>query len=255
MGHAIPEYLAARSGPYAWMLGRFIVRFSQAEKLLAAVPDSECVEVSAILDRGAGDMPWLSRMREETRVIRIGAIEAAVPAQDIAAFANALDENNLRSLPCYVETEAPALRGLSELRLGAKIRCGGLTAQSYPSTQAVATFIHDACTARVPFKATAGLHHPIRHFNEAAGVTMHGFLNLLAASAVARSGAGFPEIHEAVQCEDPSRFELSGDGLRFDDAVFDTPFLRSVRAENFIAYGSCSFAEPAADLRAMGVLA
>ena len=63
-----------------------------------------------------------------------------------------------------------------------------------PGIDTVAEFLWEATLADVPFKATAVLHHPFRHRNEASGVRMHGFLNLFGAGvlAAARQMAAVP---------------------------------------------------------------
>ena len=76
----------------------------------------------------------------------------------------------------------------------AKIRTGGVTTDSIPSTKDILRFVKTCLAANVPFKATAGLHHPIRCYraltyddNSPQG-TMHGFLNLFMMTAFARQG-------------------------------------------------------------------
>lgn len=251
---AMREYLQARDGGYAWMLGRFIARQSQLSRVLAAVPAGETVRLSVILDGGAGDLEWVAGFRRDTRAGRIEILEVALAPADIDAFAQTRCDRGLEGVPAFVETAADAMDALSVNGLGAKIRCGGLTADAYPSPETVAHFLQTAFVHRVPFKATAGLHHPVRHYNERAGVKMHGFLNLLAAAALTRSGSPDAEIVQAVSCQDASAFGLDEGGLRYRDSAFDAAFMSAVRSEQFVSYGSCSFAEPVEDLRAMGVL-
>ena len=104
------------------------------------------------------------------------------------------------------------------------------------------------CAPGLPFKATARLHHPFRTRDEQIGVLRHGFVNLLAATALV-GGDGAAIIGEA----DPAAFELSAVGLRWRDRVADADTLARARAM-FTAYGSCSFDEPVADLVAHGIL-
>jgi hypothetical protein len=51
---------------------------------------------------------------------------------------------------------------LKEGNARAKIRTGGVTADVIPSVEQIAEFLAACAEANVPFKATAGLHHPLR---------------------------------------------------------------------------------------------
>ena len=90
------------------------------------------------------------------------------------------------------------------------------------------------------FKATAGLHHPVRRGDE------HGFLDLLAAAV-------FADV-SLLDEEDPGAFALDRDGFRCRDHRADARELGRVRTEVFTGFGSCSVAEPTDDLRALGLL-
>ena len=81
-------------------------------------------------------------------------------------FELVLDESWRDSVPAAIGAVA-AIGGR------VKLRCGGA---SIPSAEQVALVIASCREAGVPFKATAGLHHPVRRGAE------HGFLNLLAAT-------------------------------------------------------------------------
>ncbi|NNE35266.1 MAG: hypothetical protein HKN13_08525, partial [Rhodothermales bacterium] len=73
---------------------------------------------------------------------------------------------------------ADLLRRHNDLQLGLKIRTGGVTPDTIPSALDVASFICACRDYEVPFKATAGLHHPVYHFSQDVGTEMHGFLNV-----------------------------------------------------------------------------
>jgi len=78
--------------------------------------------------------------------------------------------------------EIPITADPAGLGARAKVRCGGLTPEAYPSTADLAGFLHRAAAARVPFKATAGLHHPLPN------PPMHGFVNLFLAACLTAGG-------------------------------------------------------------------
>ena len=112
---------------------------------------------------------------------------------------------------------------------------------------------------RLPFKATAGLHHPLRSeqaFTYAAdsprGV-MHGFLNVFAAAALLREGRIDARGAEALlRDERPQAFAFDGDTLRAGASTLNEREIESARRDFAVSFGSCSFADPVSDLRALG---
>jgi hypothetical protein len=105
-----------------------------------------------------------------------------------------------------------------------------------PSADELARFLRACREARVPFKATAGLHHPL------ARDGAHGFLNVLAACVF--------EDETALEGD----VALDEDALRWDGRAAGADELARARREQFVAIGSCSFFEPVEDLRELGVL-
>jgi hypothetical protein len=148
-----------------------------------------------------------------------------------------------------------ALFAMSRHGLGAKLRCGGATAEAFPSVEETGAFIDRAVREhRVPFKATAGLHHPIRRHDEQLGVTMHGFLNVLAAAAFALAGKDEAYVQRVLAAEDAPQFSFGERGLSWNGELLSIEDLRATRERAFVAYGSCSFTEPTGDLQALGML-
>src|SRR5262249_36582649 len=72
----------------------------------------------------------------------------------------------------------------TDRQAGLKPRCRGPKSADVPSSSAVAAVICDCRNHAVFWKATAGLHHPLRHFDANLGVEMHGFLNLFVATVL-----------------------------------------------------------------------
>jgi hypothetical protein len=252
------EYLAARAGPQAWMLGRFIVPAAGLTE-----PSTLGGPFSVIVEPRLEALNEVAGLRE--RGLHIEALEIPLQTsrpESVKLLEEALSVARLRDIPAFAEVSrsqawheslAAMMHALARAGVGVKIRCGGLTASAFPSVEEVATFITAAHAHGVPFKATAGLHHPVRHVDPNTGFTMHGFLNLLAAAALAPSLE--PEALAAIVAEEnPSAFQ-------FDDASFawrghriDVRRLEQTRRSGFVAYGSCSFAEPVDDLVALGIL-
>lgn len=283
---AIAEYREARTGRQRWMLGRFIVPASRLEdlggRLMATMTASEEPwAVSAILD---GDVAGSAvRVRafdaEMEPAAQVALLEVPLPA-DVGdgrsrsdAFSTAQATVTAALTASVVATPffevrrtvgwkrgvANAIGAIADHRdaahrpLGAKLRCGGTTADSFPSPGEVAGFIYECTLHRLPFKATAGLHHPVRHHDPELGVDRHGFLNLLMAESLARRGATRSEIEAAIAEDDATSFTLSAAGFRWRDTTVRVGELTDTRA-SFASYGSCSFAEPIEDLVRLGMI-
>jgi hypothetical protein len=275
---ALAEYDSARTGPQQWMLGRFILPASRLGELRtragAAVRD-----LSVIVDAPPDQHRWFGSAHqsferiaaERARGMRVASLE--IPLAPLATARDTHDaaigqcaalaaQYNLRDLPIFIEIPrderfAEVLPGtmdaLARYGVGAKLRCGGVDPSAFPSVSEVAAFVAAACGANVPFKATAGLHHPVRHWNAGAGVTMHGFLNLLAAAAFAPV-ADRTLLEAIVAEEDAHAFGLDRN-LRWRDRAASEAEVAATRERRFAGYGSCSFIEPVDDLRALQVLA
>ena len=130
-----------------------------------------------------------------------------------------------------------------------------MTADLYPSVADVARFIAVCASADVPFKATAGLHHPLRRFSDAVQCDEHGFLNVFVASVLASYHLLEPaEIATILEARDLDRFVLTKDGVGFGNWMVGPDDIEDARLSFAISYGSCSFDEPHQDLVALGVL-
>ncbi len=280
---AVAEYGAAGASAAAWMLGRFIAGTPQIAGVVSAwrargTGDALRLSVIAAVERDArrwfdslrGALDAIVTLRTEPGVV-VEALEIPLAAPvstretfeaPIAQLRAALDRANLGDLPVYVELPEhsrreellpQAMAALARVHLRAKLRCGGIVAEAFPSVDAVAGFIATAAAERVAFKATAGLHHPVRHLNAATGFVMHGFLNLLAAATFAPASSA-DELRLIVAEEDPRAFAIGESGFAWRDRRAGLDELRRARAQAFVGYGSCSFSEPVDDLTALGML-
>jgi len=145
--------------------------------------------------------------------------------------------------------------------ISAKVRCGGVEPGMIPASDRVAAFILACVAADVPFKATAGLHHPVRaeyaltYEEDPPRAVMHGYLNVFLGAALARVRRLKPEQLIAVLDEtDPDAFVLTEDEAGWRDITIDRTQFARCRESFCLGYGSCSFTEPLEDLRALGHL-
>jgi hypothetical protein len=137
---------------------------------------------------------------------------------------------------------------------GFKLRCGGLHASSFPTPEQVAFAIVACRDEGVPLKFTAGLHHPIRHFDGGLQTHMHGFINVFVAGVLAharRLEEG--QVRAIIEEENPRNFVFDDAGLRWKDHHATTEEIVAAR-RNVVSFGSCSFDEPRDDLRTLGWL-
>jgi hypothetical protein len=229
MPEALEADREARASEHAWMLDRFICPASKLGELPADPP-----RLSVVVDG------------EPTAETPVELVEARVGDDEPAAVHERVrgvygdGPRVFLELPLDDRLERN-VEAVGALGAGAKVRCGGETT---PSVDALAAFVTACVRAGVPFKATAGLHHPVRNMRPG----MHGFLNLLAA-------ATFAEDAEAILAEeDPAAFAVTVDGLTVHGRHAGVNEIARARRERLTAYGSCSFGEPVEDLTALGIL-
>src|SRR5262249_45266575 len=153
------------------------------------------------------------------------------------------------------------IAALSGSRAAAKIRTGGLVRNAFPPIPEIAAFVPACPAAEVPFKATAGLHHPVRSVHRltyepnSPTYKMHGFLNLFLAAAVAKTSHPDMAVTTAILAgEDPEEFKFGEDVLGWKEHLITTADAAVVREGFALSFGSCSFDEPVDDLRALGWL-
>ena len=233
MPEALAEHRQARGSADAWLLGRFVCPASRLAELAVAY-DGDRLPVSVVLD---GPFTESAELAGSNGRVRVEAVESPFPRGgepgDVARLAGeaylelSLDER----LPDRIGALAAA-------GLRAKVRCGG---RSVPAVDQLARFVRLCREHRVAFKATAGLHHAVRTPPE------HGFLNLLAAAV-------FGQEDEALADEERRSFSLTPELFRWRALEAEPERVARVRRELFVGFGSCSFAEPVAELRALGIL-
>jgi hypothetical protein len=154
----------------------------------------------------------------------------------------------------HAEKVIRSLRKIKDKHAGFKLRTGGVTADAFPAAQQVAWAIAAARDAGVPMKATAGLHHPIRHYNDDVGAKMFGFINVFGAGILANVHNLAPEqIQDVLEDENAQNFIFDESGFSWKNLRADLEQITSAR-HKVTSFGSCSFDEPRQDLQKLGLM-
>jgi hypothetical protein len=268
MPRAVEAFGVHRASPEAWMLGRFEAPAARLDELArAAAPHLPEAGAAWPLSALLGDDP----AADVARVLAFDAAHAGRAVVDAvegkAATADAasrLLDAVPPELAAFVEVPldaTPALLAvLRERRARAKLRAGGLVREAIPVPEALARLLVACREAGVRFKATGGLHRPVRglhaltHVPDGPCAVVHGFLNLFAAAALVQAGHG-ADVAEATLREDrPSLFHFDAQGLTIGRLSLTVAQIAQAREDFALGFGSCSFAEPVAGLRGLGLL-
>lgn len=153
------------------------------------------------------------------------------------------------------------IAALAGTESAAKIRAGGITPDAFPPSEAIAEFVYACALANVSFKATAGLHHPMRaeyrltyDDNPPFGI-MHGFVNLFLGAAMLHALRLKPDVYVQILNEtDASAFIFDESGAAWRNQRVTIEQIAHARERLCMSFGSCSFAEPTDDLRKLGWL-
>lgn len=277
-----------------WMLGRFIVPAARLEELSGLMTSPSMSEngfgdglTFSALGRGGADLnEFIQRLRLDLEAISafrarhehnitLDVYEVKLPVtHDRALLADLmLQATQLMEwaggLTVYYEVPELgddwqarveiALQSITENQpaAGFKLRCGGAEPAEFPSPQQVA-FTLRACEAQwVSLKATAGLHHPFRHYNDGVRTKMHGFINLFAAGMLGYFyNLNQEQITAILEDENPYHFRFEADDFIWKGVWrISVDSINTARQTVLTSFGSCSFDEPREDLRNLGLLA
>ena len=277
MPGAVAEYESYLASSDEWALGRFVIPATRLDELAATVGD-----VFPGPSGGRAVARRLSVVLGADLAADVKRMEAfsASPASDSNVWWNGVDSVELRaSTPDgirdamrvvsggyerYVEIPVsgdlpPLLRTIREVGAFAKVRTGGTTPDAFPASENVARFLVACLREEVSFKATAGLHHPLRgdypltYEPGSACGRMYGFLNVFLATAFLGAGLDEPNARRLLEESDPAAVHLGAAGVSWRGHRL--PVNRLAASRSFLkSFGSCSFREPIDDLAALGLL-
>jgi len=232
LADAVTAHHAHREASYADLVGPLVVSLADLPGLVGAGP----LDIAVVVPDAAAAVIAIARARALDG-IRLVALEVTDP--DVEALRASIGDPE--DITVYVELPRderrhPLIEALVGTRYRAKLRTGGTRADLYPDESELAAAVVALATAKVPFKATAGLHHALRNTDPETGFEQHGFLNLLVATEAALRGASVAEVAAVLAERDVRQLQpAAGDSL-----------LRSI--------GTCSVDEPVAELTGLGLL-
>ena len=149
---------------------------------------------------------------------------------------------------------ARAIPKLKAAGARAKLRTGGVTASAFPTTHRIVRFLRACCDSGVAFKATAGLHHPLRgpypltYEPAAERATMYGFLNVFLAATFMWNGADDQTAAKILDESDGRAFAFTGSAISWRGSEMSVNRIAEARRAFAVSFGSCSFREPMDEL-------
>jgi hypothetical protein len=269
MQDAVVKYAAYGRTPESWLLGRLVVPIARLEETAdAAAPHLNAREepwrLAVTLGDNVSDSAHRVTSFNATHAGRlvVDVVEAKISTTaDIERVARAVGQ----LATVYLETPVAGdprklLSAVRDAGARAKVRTGGVTPDAFPTASALARFIVHCAELGLAFKATAGLHHPIRsdyrltYEGGSPHATMFGFLNVFAAAVFARSGMQETALVRVLDESDVSAFRFDGEALHWRGRSLALERIVEARAAFAISFGSCSFREPVADLQQLRLL-
>jgi hypothetical protein len=267
MPSAVDNYAGYREGDDSWALGRFVLpaeRLSEFARTSAQYGAASSAEERWPLAALAGpdlaaDLAVVAAFNQESPRASVDTLELKA---DSAAVIGDLMRRIPEHLQTYVEIPVdrdptPLLTALKAAGARAKVRTGGVTRNSFPDSSSLLRFVASCVQMGVAFKATAGLHHPLRaeyrltYAPDSDRGPMFGFLNLFLAGAFLRAGMNEDQAHEALVENSPAAIGLEGDGISWRGRRLEVNQLKHAREEVMVSFGSCSFTEPLSELQAL----
>jgi len=284
MADAVRNYASYVNGEHAehcWMLGRFILPAVRLDEFREAVEhtgvDTSGWRLSVLagaVDREAGMADraaiggWAQRNSHSASQATIDTLEIrAASREEIKQAAQAYQDAFEGRCQLYFEIPpqhwTALLQTVGVAHGRAKIRTGGESPAAIPPEGSVLQFLRLASERRLAFKATAGLHHPLRamqrltYKEDSPNAVMHGFVNVFAAATLLWHEPKMSQEAAWILAErDADAVTMDGDMMTWQNSsvTLTTEQIRAARERFAISFGSCSFIEPVADLRALGWL-
>jgi hypothetical protein len=273
MAAAVDNYHRYRASDAAWALGRFIIPASRLAQFEGAAGDR--------LSGYSAGQPWrisllvgadlaaelkqaaeFNQRHAKSGAARIDAVEAkATSAEAIRETMHLMPRNLQAYIEIPIDRDPAGLVATIGRKGGrAKVRTGGVTKDGFPATSDLLRFLQNCDSAGVAFKATAGLHHPVRaeyrltYEPDSPTGTMFGFLNLFLAAAFLVDGMDESDVAQVLEEKAAAAFEFDQRGVSWRGHRVGEDALTGARKDMIVSFGSCSFTEPIEELQALNLL-
>jgi hypothetical protein len=270
MQEAVQRYAEYQGRPDRWALARLVVpvarlgefeeargALSPTDRAAARFPIAALAGADLAADRSA--IEAFNQRNQGERGARVESLELRVAS---VADIDTAGERLGRGVELYCElplaADLPSLVSATR-RIGAraKIRMGGVKAVDFPAPEAVLAFLASCVAERLPCKATAGLHHPVRgpapltYEPGSPRATMYGYLNLICAATVLWHHRPESEAYELLRLPDRESLKVTAAGVEWGGLLLSAGEIDTTRRHFLLAIGSCSFTEPMDELTAI----
>jgi hypothetical protein len=261
-----------------WMIGKIVLPSNVLSRIDGEILDQfDRFPVTIVSTNVANRDLWLETLRTDLaqvkpfavahRQVVVEAFEVVLPGElDSTALGELLKSTYsiLESYPVYFEIPSGprfdyrfALAGdsLGEFGnsvWGLKLRTGGINREQFPSSRTIADAILVSQHAQIPIKFTAGLHHPIRRWDETLQTEMQGFINVFLGAFLAQAyHLSADSLIRVLEEKDPARFWFRDTSAGWNDLEVARDTIKKFRG-SVPSFGSCSVDEPREGLEKLG---
>jgi hypothetical protein len=277
MATSVANYDSYSRSEWSWILERFIIpvaRLGEFEEAFAGLPTPTPGtgfanwRLSALL--GSDPIAAVANIREfnarmagsssgRRAVVESVEVKVASP-EEVKRLSGIIPAELATYFEFPMSSCVECIAAVAGCGRRAKIRTGGETADKFPAPESVIEFIRLCAAANVPFKATAGLHHPLRSVHrftyqpDSPSGFMHGFINVFLAAAFLRAGVEAQLAVQLLEEQAAGAFHFDLDGVSWRKHRLSRQQIDATRQGFAVSFGSCSFTEPIDDLRVLHLL-
>jgi len=265
---ALSNYRKYMDSSDNWMLGRFII---PADKLKMINPPFDYFLSVILADPNSDELTG----RLQLFAPQIKAIETRLPdkfsnfqkiSNHLHLVREAVKNAGIKKTDIFMEASAPdqcfeLISALNKIktgtkhRLGFKLRCGGLHTNDFPAAHKLAKAIKTCKQFDIPIKFTAGLHHAVKNYSDKYKTMQYGFINVFSAALLSFAcNLSEKEVENCLVDENFDNFVFTETDFSWKNQSMSANQIKQLRREKVIGFGSCSFEEPRAELKSLGLL-